>query len=81
MVASIRPSCSSMRGHNASHPNFLSWLADQIARSDEIGHLSRLAFLNGAIDRSDRELVHKAHCRMGVGLGSQVFAPSALDRC
>ena len=60
MLASISSGCSSIAGPNASRPNFPSWLTDQIARSDEIGHLSRLAFLNGVIDRSDRELVHEA---------------------
>lgn len=39
---------------------FPDWLADQVCRRDEIGHMARLAVATGAIDRSNPDLVNQA---------------------
>ena len=40
--------------------SFPDWLADQVCRRDEIGHMARLTVSAGVIDRSDTDLVNSA---------------------
>lgn len=60
MSASKRSGRFCRTASRVSYVSFPDWLADQVCRRDEIGHMARLAVATGAIDRSDPDLVHLA---------------------
>ena len=43
-----------------SYMSFPDWLANQVCRRDEIGHMARLTVATGGIDRSDPDVVSLA---------------------